>query len=546
MTHGPVHEAKPVLRNPAPPRLSAVAPRVQRRCKHGAKTGEECAKCAAVQRKERQGAPGRGQAPEVEAVLANPGRPLPPAVRHDMEARFGQDFGAVRIHDDAAGARAAEAVDAEAFAYGNDIAFAPGRFDPDLPAGRELLAHELAHTVQQARGAEGIARSGAMSETALEREADAAAAAALAYAPVSPLSAAPAMVARAAPVSQPTTNPANITIDAQKYEVTVLGNPQQIAGMSSPVVQLTIKPLYVPKAKGKRALERLRAFPPSPVFEVTGSKAKGVSVKQDREPTTPLQSHWLDRFGWSPADVSANWQACGGDATFPKIGGVSCHMDHINELQLGGGGNQENIQLLDGNPNITSGGLFKGQLAKLAEAIVTDPGLGLLRNQGSLTLHMKFEGAKEYGDPPSITKCYEAETEAIKNKKAKDKTEGPAGPAKYDVKLHSGNVGLVVDAKKAVEKFDGDNAHARLAYAGLILHQAQGAGEECSPALHEHRYRDLPAADHGEIQAGRPRCHPPGRAGVEGSQVSDDQEREHQYPDRAPLPEPRQDNRDQE
>ncbi len=72
--------------------------------------------------------------------------PLPAAIRAPMEARFGHDFGRVRVRPDAADVLAAGAA---ALTSGESIAFAPGRFRPHTPDGRSLLAHELAHVVQQ-------------------------------------------------------------------------------------------------------------------------------------------------------------------------------------------------------------------------------------------------------------------------------------------------------------------------------------------------------------------------------------------------------------
>jgi hypothetical protein len=69
-----------------------------------------------------------------------------------MEARFGQDFGAVRIHADARAASSAVAVGALAYTVGSHVVFGAGQYAPGSPAGRALLAHELAHTIQQ-RGA---------------------------------------------------------------------------------------------------------------------------------------------------------------------------------------------------------------------------------------------------------------------------------------------------------------------------------------------------------------------------------------------------------
>jgi outer membrane protein OmpA-like peptidoglycan-associated protein len=80
------------------------------------------------------------------------GRPLASDVRAQLEPRFGHDFGNVRVHTDAAGAATAGALDARAYTVGSDVAFAAGQYAPETAAGRELIAHELAHVVQQARG----------------------------------------------------------------------------------------------------------------------------------------------------------------------------------------------------------------------------------------------------------------------------------------------------------------------------------------------------------------------------------------------------------
>jgi Domain of unknown function (DUF4157) len=76
------------------------------------------------------------------------GRPLPEAVRGNMEAVLGADFSNVRVH---VGPQA-ERIGAIAFMIGSDIYFAPGRYQPDTVQGRQLLGHELAHVVQQRAG----------------------------------------------------------------------------------------------------------------------------------------------------------------------------------------------------------------------------------------------------------------------------------------------------------------------------------------------------------------------------------------------------------
>ena len=79
------------------------------------------------------------------------GVPLDITTRRFMAPRFGYDFATVRIHTDSASGDAARALGAEAYTSGSDISFAPGHYEPSSPAGARLIAHELAHVVQQTR-----------------------------------------------------------------------------------------------------------------------------------------------------------------------------------------------------------------------------------------------------------------------------------------------------------------------------------------------------------------------------------------------------------
>jgi hypothetical protein len=96
-------------------------------------------------------APARAPAAVAGRVDARHGQgmPLPAAVRGLMEQGFGVDFGAARLHADAEAAALADTVRARAFTVRNDIYFAAGEYRPTLESGRRLLAHELAHVVQQ-------------------------------------------------------------------------------------------------------------------------------------------------------------------------------------------------------------------------------------------------------------------------------------------------------------------------------------------------------------------------------------------------------------
>lgn len=77
------------------------------------------------------------------------GTPLSPALRRFMEPRFRASFGGVRLHTDSKAAGLAARVAARAFTFGQHIFFGRGQYQPDTPAGRELIAHELTHTLQQ-------------------------------------------------------------------------------------------------------------------------------------------------------------------------------------------------------------------------------------------------------------------------------------------------------------------------------------------------------------------------------------------------------------
>jgi len=113
----------------------------------------------------------------VQPALESPGQALDMGTRAAMEARFGHDFSQVRVHTDGTAAAAAKELQSLAFTHGQDIVFAAGQYSPRTPVGMRLLAHELAHTVQQrgaprtVQGFTEVSRPGAP----LEREAESAA-----------------------------------------------------------------------------------------------------------------------------------------------------------------------------------------------------------------------------------------------------------------------------------------------------------------------------------------------------------------------------------
>lgn len=80
------------------------------------------------------------------------GQPLTSSVRSFFEPRFGRDFGAVRTYSGIPAAKSAEAFGAKAYTIGSNIVFADGHYAPGTAVGQRLIAHELAHVVQQAGG----------------------------------------------------------------------------------------------------------------------------------------------------------------------------------------------------------------------------------------------------------------------------------------------------------------------------------------------------------------------------------------------------------
>ncbi|WP_033441631.1 eCIS core domain-containing protein [Saccharothrix sp. NRRL B-16314] len=88
----------------------------------------------------------------VHDVVNSGGSPLDAGVREDMEGRFGQDFGDVRVHTDGAAHESAKSLNAQAYTVGSNIVFQRDKYDPASDAGKHVLAHELTHVVQQRSG----------------------------------------------------------------------------------------------------------------------------------------------------------------------------------------------------------------------------------------------------------------------------------------------------------------------------------------------------------------------------------------------------------
>jgi len=127
--------------------------------------------------KEREGGANEVANPVAVQTELGAGNVLDAGVRSRMETAYGESFGGVQVHADANAATLSENLNARAFTVGDHIAFGLGEYQPGTPIGDALIAHELAHVVQQRGAGQGMPpqSSGDGTNNALEDEADRAA-----------------------------------------------------------------------------------------------------------------------------------------------------------------------------------------------------------------------------------------------------------------------------------------------------------------------------------------------------------------------------------
>jgi len=370
-SHDPLEQeadrvADQVLAVPAHLAVSGTPPRIQRFT--GQATGET------------------GMAPaSVDRVLAGSGRPLDPALRQDMGQRFGHDFSRVRIHSGTAAEQSAREVNAHAYTVGHNIVFGAGQFAPETDEGRRLLAHELAHTIQQSgmqRSSNGIRCDQGGECQSLEREADLAADSVMRGQPL-----AGGVLSQGWPrLSRKKGNSAKPDYEVEsrykdvemktghkvRPEKTISAN---VKGKDKELASFEVDNLELHEVKGpvlKDWRDKAKANALRAIITMQGTKAQEAGLWQKRVSSDDLRSRWVNKRGWKTgAALNKAWEKAGGDAEFPKAGGGTCEMDHIVELQVGGDNTQENIQVLDRVDNGMSGSLIKQQVFGLAQSIAT-------------------------------------------------------------------------------------------------------------------------------------------------------------------------------
>ena len=138
---------------------------------------------------------GAQPSPVRDVVGSGGGSPLDPGARSFLEERMGHDFSDVRVHTGPGADESARSISAQAYTVGTDVVFRSGAYQPDTPSGRHVLAHELAHVVQQKAGpVSGTPAPGGISisdpSDSFEQAAERSAASAMAGVPASPVTAA--------------------------------------------------------------------------------------------------------------------------------------------------------------------------------------------------------------------------------------------------------------------------------------------------------------------------------------------------------------------
>ncbi|HEV2817327.1 MAG TPA: DUF4157 domain-containing protein [Allosphingosinicella sp.] len=310
------------------------------------------------------------------------GQKLPPAVAGFMGRRFGADFGGVRIHTDARAAGLSDRLGARAFTYGSDIFFAAGQFRPETRDGRELIAHELTHTLQQREAVQRAAIQAPSAAVAdgLEGEAERAALA------ISGGGRMPALSSGCAPAIFRAAGGTAAAKPSSSLAVPGLGTitiEDQRTSDSGKVTYLaaTVPTLLVPH-KG----------PGSWVKPVYDSAASGGSLiyaantvngafQTITDPVANYGKKWLSRSGFKTLkDMAAALKVT--PLLSPKADEIlkgfeaedyvtaKCDVDHIVEKQLQGNNIQENLQLLSATTNRSAGSRLQPRLAEMANQVL--------------------------------------------------------------------------------------------------------------------------------------------------------------------------------
>jgi hypothetical protein len=317
----------------------------------------------------------------IQQMRKGPAKGLDAPVRDDLEGHIGSDLGDVRLHDNRAAGEAAEALNARAFTVGQDIFFGPGQYDPDSSGGRHLIAHEVAHTVQQGGGSAAAQRiqrtpttQGAATTPAAKDEA--------ATDKVSEISG-DGWSIKLEPVGA-----AKGTFTVPKLELpTIAGElkgsagskpePAADGGRALPSAGASFKLDPVPERGEGKAFETWVAYAKSNF--AAGLKTKleaqilaqgnAASVAKSGAPVYVLYSGGKGAAGTDTMIIGTTQQLAEHDSLLrpmlsPKGARASLDADHALELQVGGQDSADNMWLLESGVNRSAGATVKSGVVK--------------------------------------------------------------------------------------------------------------------------------------------------------------------------------------
>jgi hypothetical protein len=470
--------------------------------------------------------------PSVDRTLASPGRPLEPSTRSFMEPRFGRDFSDVRVHTDAASAESARAVNANAYTVGQHIVFDQGKYEPSTQSGKQLLAHELAHTVQQSglqRSSDALSLNESSEYHRSEREAESASEAVMSGPGIAnnprAISARPSapMVSRVTKPTAESVRPPEEGVDSvREWEspspalssqgVKSVARPKKDAKdkVSDKVGIYKMGKLQLPNEKGPvlnvwkplAGKGQLQAAMLPGAEEPASVEGQGVytksALKQKRPGAKQLRGIWLQKVGWSPNDANDKWKDAAkkskiakNDATTSfepcQVDGSPCQVDHIVELQFGGSSDRQNLQMLDGDENQAAGRNLFIDLKNKSEAIRNAQKAA--GNEVS-TVILSFEDVDQgKSECTEKMKCCSLESWVMKNALSAAPDESNKGQSGKPYPLRVGalpETSLIIPEKEWAQKKDipiykssvGENRSAATLVSGFLLQKLtiSGAG----------------------------------------------------------------------
>lgn len=316
----------------------------------------------------------------VANTISSPGRSMDSPTRSFMESRFGRDFSGVRIHTGPSAAQSARDINAKAYTAGNHIAFDDGQYQPNTVGGRHLLAHELAHTVQQ----QGLQKMGSSIDRGpsdpLEIEADRVANAVMTGNPVALSSGTnPGLVISRRDWSTEPIPPGLTAVGVKNWSDPAKDADNQLAQVFN-MGTFSLPGQKGPDVGSVKARWDERAAVDALEATITGGEPDKLLLKQERPDTEELRQIWFNRLGAPEDKVIARWNneiATRYGVTGPLTdkfapvtpGKPTAHMDHIVELQIGGNNVKENMQILDADQNVASGKMIYEGLKSKAQKI---------------------------------------------------------------------------------------------------------------------------------------------------------------------------------